>query len=61
MLAFPYDRPLVELVRTIPHRRFDWDPREWSAPAEDWAALKVNEILDRYPELTRRTDGARRG
>ncbi len=27
VLAFPYDRELVELVRTIPHRRFDWDTR----------------------------------
>src|ERR1019366_10815506 len=52
VLAFPYDRALVELVRTIPHRRFDWDTREWSAPAGDWAALKVTEILERHPELT---------
>ncbi|HEY5187389.1 MAG TPA: DEAD/DEAH box helicase [Solirubrobacteraceae bacterium] len=51
VLAFPYDRALVELVRTIPHRRFDWDTREWSAPAGDWAALKVTEILDGHPEL----------
>jgi superfamily II DNA or RNA helicase len=43
---------LVELVRTIPRRRFDWDTREWSAPAEDWAAIKVAEVLERYPELT---------
>ena len=52
VLAFPYERALVELVRTIPHRRFDWDRREWSAPADDWAAIKVAEVLDRYPELT---------
>jgi SWI/SNF-related matrix-associated actin-dependent regulator of chromatin subfamily A-like protein 1 len=52
VLAFPYDRALVELVRTIPHRRFDWDTREWSAPAEDWAGIKVAEVLERYPELT---------
>lgn len=51
VLSFPYDRALVELVRTIPHRRFDWDTREWSAPAGDWAALKVTEALERYPEL----------
>jgi superfamily II DNA or RNA helicase len=51
VLSFPYDRRLVELVRTIPHRRFDWDTREWSAPAEDWAALKLTEILELYPEL----------
>jgi hypothetical protein len=52
VLAFPYDRELVELVRTIPHRRFDWDEREWSAPAEDWTGMKVAEVLERYPELT---------
>jgi SWI/SNF-related matrix-associated actin-dependent regulator 1 of chromatin subfamily A len=51
VLSFPYDRALVDLVRTIPHRRFDWDSREWSAPAEDWAAMKVTEALERYPEL----------
>jgi hypothetical protein len=52
VLAFPYDRDLVEQVRTIPHRRFDWDTREWSAPADDWAGMKVAELLERYPELT---------
>jgi SWI/SNF-related matrix-associated actin-dependent regulator 1 of chromatin subfamily A len=52
VLAFPYDRQLVELVRTIPHRRFDWDTREWSAPAGDWAGMKVAELLERYPELS---------
>jgi SWI/SNF-related matrix-associated actin-dependent regulator of chromatin subfamily A-like protein 1 len=51
VLAFPYDQSLVELVRTIPHRRFDWDSREWSAPATDWAAMKVQEVLERWPEL----------
>ncbi|HWF35496.1 MAG TPA: DEAD/DEAH box helicase [Solirubrobacteraceae bacterium] len=52
VLAFPYERALVELVRTIPRRRFDWDTREWYAPADDWAAIKVVEVLGRYPELT---------
>jgi SWI/SNF-related matrix-associated actin-dependent regulator of chromatin subfamily A-like protein 1 len=52
VLAFPYDQSLVELVRTIPHRRFDWDSREWSAPATDWAAMKVQEVLERWPELS---------
>jgi SWI/SNF-related matrix-associated actin-dependent regulator 1 of chromatin subfamily A len=51
VLSFPYDRALVELARSIPHRRFDWDTREWSAPASDWAALKVEELLERYPDL----------
>jgi hypothetical protein len=34
-LAFPYDRDLVDLARSIPHRRFDWDRREWLAPVSD--------------------------
>jgi SWI/SNF-related matrix-associated actin-dependent regulator of chromatin subfamily A-like protein 1 len=52
VLAFPYDAELVDQVRTIPHRRFDWDTREWSAPAEDWAGMKVAELLDSYPDLS---------
>ena len=46
VLAFPYERELVDLVRTIPNRRFDWDTREWSAPAEDWAGMKVADALE---------------
>jgi hypothetical protein len=52
VLAFPYDRRLVEQVRTIPNRRFDWATREWFAPAGDWAALKVSDILAGHPELS---------
>src|SRR6201996_9345058 len=52
VLAFPYDGHLVAAVRTLPGRRFDWDSREWSAPADDWVAIKLREILPRYPELT---------
>jgi SWI/SNF-related matrix-associated actin-dependent regulator 1 of chromatin subfamily A len=51
VLAFAYDRALVAMARSIPHRRFDWETKEWSAPASDWAALKVAEVLERYPEL----------
>jgi SWI/SNF-related matrix-associated actin-dependent regulator of chromatin subfamily A-like protein 1 len=51
-LAFPYDRDLVDLARSIPHRRFDWDRREWLAPVSDWAGMKVAELLARSPELT---------
>jgi SWI/SNF-related matrix-associated actin-dependent regulator of chromatin subfamily A-like protein 1 len=56
VLSFPYERTLVEMARSIPHRRFDWDSREWSAPASDWAALKVEEMLERYPELEAAAD-----
>ncbi len=52
VLAFPYDANIVARVRMIPNRRFDWDRREWSAPASDWAGVKVAELLHRFPELT---------
>jgi superfamily II DNA or RNA helicase len=52
VLAFPYDRHLVEAVRGIPHRRFDWDTYEWWAPIDAWVALHVADLLRRFPELT---------
>jgi hypothetical protein len=52
VLAFPYDASIVAQVRLIPNRRFDWDRREWIAPASDWAGVKVAELLERFPELT---------
>ncbi len=52
VLCFPYDPHLVAAVRTIPHRRFDWDHREWTAPVDDWVAVHVAEVLERFPELT---------
>jgi SWI/SNF-related matrix-associated actin-dependent regulator 1 of chromatin subfamily A len=52
VLAFPYDANIVARVRAIPNRRFDWEAREWSAPADDWSAVRVAEILERFPELT---------
>jgi SWI/SNF-related matrix-associated actin-dependent regulator 1 of chromatin subfamily A len=51
VLSFPYDPHLVQAVRGIPHRRFDWDAYEWWAPVDDWVALHVADILKRYPEL----------
>jgi SWI/SNF-related matrix-associated actin-dependent regulator 1 of chromatin subfamily A len=51
VLTFPYDAHLVNLARSIPHRRFDWDSREWSAPVTDWAGIRVQDILERHPEL----------
>ncbi len=52
VLAFPYDPHVVAAVRGIPHRRFDWDAREWFAPADDWAGVHVADVLARFPELT---------
>ncbi len=51
VLAFPYDAHIVAAVREIPHRRFDWDRKEWSAPADPWNALHVRGVLERFPEL----------
>ncbi len=53
VLAFPYDAHLVSAVRALPGRRFDWDRREWSAPADGWVAAKLAEILRLRPELRR--------
>ncbi len=52
VLAFPYDAHIVAIVRGIPGRRFDWDRREWWAPAGDWAGVHVADILERFPELS---------
>jgi SWI/SNF-related matrix-associated actin-dependent regulator 1 of chromatin subfamily A len=52
VFAFPYNAHIVAAVRNLPHRRFDWDAREWRAPASDWAGVHVAEILERFPELT---------
>jgi superfamily II DNA or RNA helicase len=56
VLAFPYDGHLVAAVRTLPGRRFDWDVREWSAPADDWVAARLAEILRLYPDLSRSSE-----
>ncbi|MBO0768384.1 MAG: DEAD/DEAH box helicase [Solirubrobacterales bacterium] len=53
VLSFPYNGHIVAAVRTLPDRRFDWDLREWTAPATDWCAARLGEILNSYPELTR--------
>ena len=49
VLAFPYDPAVVAEVRGIPRRRFDWDRREWSAPADDWAGIHVAGVLSGFP------------
>ncbi|HEV2785473.1 MAG TPA: DEAD/DEAH box helicase [Solirubrobacteraceae bacterium] len=52
VLAFPYDARIVHVVRGIPGRRFDWDRREWWAPADDWVGVHVTEVLERFPDLS---------
>jgi SWI/SNF-related matrix-associated actin-dependent regulator of chromatin subfamily A-like protein 1 len=51
VLSFPYDPHIVARVRDIPHRRFDWDAREWWAPVDDWVGVHVAGVLERFPEL----------
>jgi len=51
VLAFPYDAAIVNLVRGIPGRRFDWDAREWWAPADDWVGVHVAGVIERFPDL----------
>lgn len=51
VLSFPYRAEIVDAVRRIPDRRFDWDTREWSAPAGDWAGAHVADLIARFPEL----------
>ena len=52
VLAFPYDASIVNVVRGIPGRRFDWDRREWWAPVDDWVGVHVLGVIDRFPDLT---------
>ncbi len=51
VLAFPYDAAIVNLVRGIPGRRFDWDRREWWAPVDDWVGVHVAGVMERFPDL----------
>ena len=52
VLSFPYREDIVDAVRQVPGRRFDWDAREWWAIANDWSGTHVADIVRRYPELT---------
>ncbi len=51
VLAFPYRAEIVDAVRRIPDRTFDWDTKEWTAPAGDWAGAHVADLIARFPEL----------
>src|SRR3954467_14933641 len=56
VLGFPYDPHIVDAVRRIPGRRFDWDAREWFAAAQDWVGVHVADVLTRFPDLTTTAD-----
>jgi hypothetical protein len=49
--AFPYDRALVDAMRSIPGRKFDWTDREWSVPQHDVTAVYVADVIQRWPDL----------
>ncbi|HEX4365107.1 MAG TPA: DEAD/DEAH box helicase [Solirubrobacteraceae bacterium] len=58
VLAFPYDASIVNVVRGIPGRRFDWDRREWWALVDDWVGVHVMGLMERFPELTASDEAA---
>ena len=49
--AFPYQADLVDAMRAIPGRRFDWDRKEWIVPRTETSAVYVGDALRRWPEL----------
>jgi SWI/SNF-related matrix-associated actin-dependent regulator 1 of chromatin subfamily A len=51
VFAFPYRADIVDAVRAIPGRRFDWDAKEWWAPQADSTAPYVKGVIERYPAL----------
>jgi SWI/SNF-related matrix-associated actin-dependent regulator 1 of chromatin subfamily A len=51
VFSFPYRADIVDAVRAIPGRRFDWEAREWWAPRVDATAPFVKGVLERFPAL----------
>jgi superfamily II DNA or RNA helicase len=51
VFAFPYRADIVDAVRAIPGRRFDWDAKEWWAPQADDTAPYVKGVIERHPSL----------
>jgi SWI/SNF-related matrix-associated actin-dependent regulator 1 of chromatin subfamily A len=52
VFAFPYRADVVDAVRAIPGRRFDWEAKEWWAPQADATAPYVKGVLERYATLS---------
>src|SRR3954453_14599387 len=57
VFAFPYRADIVEAVRAIPGRRFDWETKEWWAPRADAVAPFVKGVIERHPSLSGAPDG----
>jgi len=51
VFCFPYRADIVDAVRAIPGRRFDWQAKEWWAPRAEATAPYVQGVLERFPEL----------
>src|SRR4051812_26933903 len=51
VFSFPYRADIVDAVRAIPGRRFDWQAKEWWAPRAEATAPYVQGVLERFPEL----------
>jgi SWI/SNF-related matrix-associated actin-dependent regulator 1 of chromatin subfamily A len=51
VFSFPYRADIVDAVRSIPGRRFDWQAKEWWAPQAEATAPFVQGVLERFPEL----------
>ncbi|MEA2170676.1 MAG: SWI/SNF-related matrix-associated actin-dependent regulator of chromatin subfamily A-like protein 1 [Solirubrobacteraceae bacterium] len=52
VFAFPYRAEVVDAVRAIPGRRFDWEAREWWAPKAEATAPYVQGVLENHDWLT---------
>src|SRR3954470_4262476 len=51
VFAFPYRPDVVDAVRAIPGRRFDWEAREWWVPKAEATAPYVKGVLERHEWL----------
>jgi SWI/SNF-related matrix-associated actin-dependent regulator of chromatin subfamily A-like protein 1 len=51
VFAFPYRREVVDAVRAIPGRRFDWEAKEWWALQADQTAPYIKGVIERHPWL----------
>src|SRR4051794_41843500 len=51
VFSFPYVREVVDAVRAIPGRRFDWDRKEWWALQADGTAPYVKGVIERHEWL----------
>jgi superfamily II DNA or RNA helicase len=51
VFAFPYRPDVVDAVRAIPGRRFDWEAREWWVPKAEATAPYVQGVIERHDWL----------